>query len=285
MTNVKCIRCGVVNLVSNEVCKVCDAELTVAPTIPPSPYHILRQPGPIPSGQPAIAGIGRFDGVGDVLGPTFTMFFKNIWLITKIVVVIAAPFEIFRTLSVPEFRHDWQLAFGTFALQILCKILIAPALIYAVVKVGQTGEAPGVNESYRWGLGKIGKLSLCAALTGTLEVLGALLLIIPGIILALAFTVVYPVALLEKHSVTETLRRSYRLTNGRKWNLLGASILLAIAFGIISIPITAVSSFLLLGGVDFWPARALIFLVVDILNQSTTIFSLVVYLSILRTLE
>jgi hypothetical protein len=292
MTNVKCIRCGVVNPVSNEVCKVCGAELRPAP---PFTHDTSPQSEPTPSGPPPVAGIHPFDGVGDVLGPTFSLFFKNLWLITKIVVVIAAPFELFQALSLPQQLHnDWQLSFGTFLLQIVSKILIAPALIYALMQVLQTGVAPGVNESYRWGLSKIVKLGLCGALAWLLQGLGFALLIIPGIILMLAFTVVYPVAVLEKRSIVETVKRSYHLTKGYKLSILGAVILLGIVFGVISIPVSVLPNLLLFNtdtiireglGTQFLLAHAFAALIVDILDQATTVFSLVVYLSILRTLE
>lgn len=281
MTNVKCIRCGVVNLVADELCKVCGVDLQ-----PP-----LRRPFSYPKYEPTadrsshstktITAIPPFSGVGDVLGPTINLFFKNIWLITKIVFVIVAPFEVFKALSVGETSDNWQTTAGMFGLGLVCKMLIAPALIYALMKVMQTGAAPGVNESYRWGLSKLGKLSLCALMAWALQLFGYALLIIPGIILAVAFELVYPLAVLENHSPIQTLKHSYNLTKGYRWNILFAGIVMGLIVGVIGIPIAAVFP----ANGPVWQLNVVASIFIDIMEQATTVLSLVIYLSIVRTLE
>jgi uncharacterized membrane protein len=159
--------------------------------------------------------------------------------------------------------------------------LIAPALIYALMKVMQTGTAPGVNEAYRWGLSKLGKLILCALMAWGLQLLGFVMLIIPGIILSLAFELVYPIAILENHSPKATLRRSYDLTQGHRWKILLAGIVVAFIVGVIGIPVTA----LLPADGPVWQLNVVSAIVTDILEQATTVLSLVIYLSILRTLD
>ena len=267
MTNVRCIRCGVVNPFSNEVCNVCGVELLPTPIVPDFPM------------------IRRFDGVGDVLGPSISLFFKNFWLITKLVVVIVTPFEAFQILKVREIATDWQFTVTAYALQFFCKMLLAPALIYALTKRMETGVAPGVNESYSFALGKIGKVILCAMMTWVLQILGLIALIVPGIILMLAFEVVYPVAVLENESPVDTLKRSYRLTDGHKLKILGAGILMSLLLGMLTLPASAIP--LLFGGVGgmFWPVAVLLAVFTDIISEGTTVLSLVIYLSILRTLE
>jgi len=234
--------------------------------------------------HPTITSIPAFNGVGDVLGPTFNLFFTNLWLITKIVVVIVTPFEIFKALSIGQTELDVPLFIGMFALELACKALIAPALIYSLMKLLQTGTAPGVNEAYRCGLGKLVKLSLCALMAWALQLVGYAMLIIPGIILSLAFTLVYPIAVLDKYSPWETIKRSYNLTTGYRLKILGAGILMAIVMVLINIPVSGASAILLSYGVTFWPLHAAAAVISDILEQSTTVLSLIIYLSILRTL-
>lgn len=284
MTNVKCIRCGVINSFSNEICKACGLELSQAAPISTVTYSEPAQSGRR-SSSPTISSIGPFNGVGDVLGPAVLIFSKNLWLITKLVLVIVTPFEIFKALSMGEFLHDWQLTIGTVALQAFCTVLIAPALIYALMKVMQTGIAPGINESYRWGLSKLVKLSLCALLALVLQLLGFLLLIIPGIILYLAFRLVYPIAVLEGRTVSETLKRSYNLTKGHKGNIFVATFCMSLLIGITGIPITLMVALLPINGIDFWLVPAIATIISDILSQAMTVLSLVMYLSILRTSE
>ena len=146
MTNVKCNLCGAVNNIADEVCKVCGAELQ-------SQSHYRESASPLGSdddqNEPrrSLDMIPPFDGAGDVIGPTLSLFFKNLWLITKIVFVIVAPFEVFKTLSVRSMEADPQVAIGIVALQLLCNALIVPALFYSLVQVMETGSAPSVNEA------------------------------------------------------------------------------------------------------------------------------------------
>ena len=282
MTNVKCIRCGVVNLLSNEICRACGLELSSAPpiaTYSETPQYPQRR------SLPTISRIGPFNGIGDVLGPSITLFTRNLWLITKLTVVIATPFEIFKALSVPELQGNMQLTFGTFALQAFTNVLIAPALIYALMKVMQTGIAPGVNESYRWGLNRLGKLSVCALASLVFESVGLALCIIPGIFLFLAFELVYPMAVLEDRSPREILKRSYRMTKGRLLSIFGATFLMSLIAGLAAAPVTMMAAWLTAGVIDAWPILVVAAIIGDILNQSGTVLSLVIYLSILRTLE
>lgn len=279
MTNVKCNLCGAVNNVAGEVCTVCGAELQ-------SQAH-YGETGSDDQKAFRLSSnvIPPFDGAGDVIGPTFSLFFKNLWLITKIVFVIVAPFEVFKTLSVRGIEGDPQLIVGIMALQLLCNALIVPALFYSLVQVMETGIAPSVNEAYRWSLSKIPKLSLSAVLSWILIMLGTLLCIIPGIILGLAFHVVYPVAVFERGSAVDVLKRSYELTEGRRWNIFLAGIVIAMVVGVGSLPAQGLVAALAINGVDSAPLLIAASIYTDIVAEISTIFSLVVYLSILRTLE
>lgn len=282
MTNVKCNLCGAVNNVAGEVCSVCGAELQ-------SQSHYREPKSPLESDdqsafRPSLNVIPPFDGAGDVIGPTFSLFFKNLWMITKIVFVIVAPFEVFKVLSLRGIEGDPQLIVGITALQLLCNALIVPALFYSLVQVMETGIAPSANEAYRWGLSKIPKLSLSAVLSWILIVLGTLLCIIPGIILGLAFHVVYPVAVFERGSAVDVLKRSYELTEGRRLSIFLAGIVIAIVGGAASLPAQAAVAALAVNNVDSAPLLIAASIYTDVVAEITTIFSLVVYLSILRAL-
>jgi hypothetical protein len=283
MTNVKCIRCGVVNVLSNEICRACGLELSPSATYSEGPRTYYPE---FPRSSPLlINAIKPFDGVFDALGSTITIFSKNFWLITKLVVVIVAPFEIFKAMSVGETAGNWQLGLGTFVLQIFCNVLIAPALIYALMQVMQTGVAPGINEAYRFAVSKVIKVLLCTVMMWVLVTLGFVLLVIPGIFLFLAFELVYPVAVLEGGSPTEILNRSYTLTKGYKWSILGATFLMSVMLAVASAPVTILVALLAFNGFAFWPLQIVAAIISDILGEGATILSLVIYLGILRTLE
>lgn len=274
MINVRCIRCGVVNVVADEVCKVCGAELA-QPFRGPVNEPKLYQP------QPRLNDLIKpFKRMSDVLVPTINLFANNVWLITKIVFVIVAPFETFKVFSFHNTARDLQLAIGLFVLDLACKALIAPALIYALMTVIKTGDAPGVTESYRFGIMKLPKLAASAAVAGLLQMLGFCLLIIPGVIIGLALELVYPIAVLENRSVSDTLRRSRDLTQGYRRDIFFAGLVLMVLVSFIDVPL---SMFFPVSAV--WPLALLSAIIQDVLKQATTVLSLVIYLSILRTLE
>ena len=266
--NVKCANCGGVNLLADEVCKVCGAELHYQP--PSWPVNHVIKP---------------FTGAGELIGTTLSVCKDNFWLITKIVFVVMAPFEVFRVLSQDRINDDPELAVGLVALQIFCNVLIVPTLFYALVKVMETGVAAGINEAYRFGASKIPKLAIAAFVSWVVTLFGFMLCIIPGFFAAMVLYLVFPVAVLERGSALDSLRRSYELTEGRRWTILGASLALALVLMVMAIPGWSVSGILVLNGIRFWPLEAAAAIVVDIVMEAGTVMTLVVYLSIMRALE
>jgi len=282
MTHVKCIRCGVVNVGTDDFCKACAIELN--PVGPPfaRPVFVPYQPRfSGPKSGPGFTIIRPFNGVSDVVGPTLSLFTKNVWLITKISFVIVAPFEVFKTFTAADVQNDWQWTLGMFVLGLLCNVLIAPALIYALMRIMQTGTAPGINEAYRWGASKLGKLIVCAASAWVLQALGFALCVIPGIMVGMALMLVYPLAILEKRSASNVLLESTKLTKGHRWNILGATIVIGLLWAGIILPIGVVG----LTDAVFWPVQVVASIGIDILMQLTTVLSLVIYLSIRRIWE
>jgi uncharacterized membrane protein len=273
---------------ADETCQSCGAELdgSAEGFVPnPADYALPRAPfesfGTWSPELEILPAIRPFHGVGDVLGPTLTLFTENFWLITKLIFVVFAPFEIFKAVSVGQQAMGWQVAAGTVLLGLFCKALVAPALIYALMRVMRTGVTPGLNECYRWGLSKLGKVVVCSLIAGLLVTLGYVCLIIPGIILGVAFELIYPMAALEDVGPNEILRRSYDLTTGYRWRIFWASFVVVLLIGVVNIPAGIMSAVLLATGVNFWPVNAVLSMAVDIVSESTTILSLVIYLSIL----
>ena len=285
MTDVKCLRCGTVNLVTDEVCKFCGAELQ--PVIqnpeaaPPPPETAYRLPPP-PAGVPFI---GPFRSAGDVIGPTVKLFTQNFWTITKIVFVIVAPFELFKSLNLWNMEQDWQLTVGIVALQVLCNVLVVPALFYALMRVMETGTAPSINDAFRWGWDKLPKLALAALMSWLITALFTLLCIIPGIIAGLALQLVYPIAVFEKGSAVEALKRSRRLTEGHLWDIFAANFVIGLLGFLVTLPLSGALAALTFTGVRFWPLETVVSIFGDIVAEISTVLSLVLYLGILRASE
>ena len=112
-----------------------------------------------------------------------------------------------------------------------------------------------------------------------------MLLVIPGIIVSLTFSLVYPVAIFEKGSAVDALRRSSQLTRGRRWNILGAYFVIWILVLVISTAAGSVASTFFINGLMFWPLGVAIAIINAVFAEALTVLSLVIYLGILRTLE
>ena len=276
MLDTKCGYCGTLAETAEPFCVICGGDLTIR-----SPFdrdYTLEWQPVIDPDQP-VPGIAPF-GVGSAISDTLSLFLGNLWLITKIVVVVVAPFEIIMALNAGAVGREWELTAWSYLLGAACKVLVAPALIYSLLKVLQTGEAAGVQESYRWSLTKLFKLAVCALISTVLQGLGYALCIIPGIIVTLSFAVVYPVAVLEKGSVSEIFARSVALTRGHRLEILGVNIVL----GIIMLTGAAVCGFAI-GMINLFPVTVVASIVSDMFEHLFTVLSLVLYLGLTRTPE
>lgn len=274
MLNTYCVSCGAVNHIGEQNCVGCGANLAIEPAFANQDEAGGWQPLADPHKR--LPGIRHFT-VGHVLATTFRLFTRNIWLITQLVFLVVAPFEVFKTLSLSDATDNSQRIWA-FLLDWLCSLLIAPALVYALMKILETATTPGVNESFRWGLTKLWRLAICGAISAVLQGLGYLFCIIPGIIISLTFAVVYPVAILEKGSIADVLRRSSQLTRGFRWEIFVAQLVLGLLGLVFIVPVNRMTA-----NPYSPPLTVLANIFTDILREALTVMSLVMYLSLLRT--
>lgn len=223
-----------------------------------------------------------FHSAGAIISPTFTLLRKNFWLITKIVSIIFVPLEMFRELKFGTSQPDWRATIGFFLAEGFLRALVAPSLIFALLTVMRTGSAPRLGDIYRRGVGRLGKLILVTLLAALVQLIGYLCLIIPGVLLSIGFEVTYPLAVLENSGPVATLKRSYELTRSYRGNIFLTRLVLWMLLMVAGIPATALLMILAAYGVDYWPLRAGVRFTTDVINQSSTIVSLVIYLSISR---
>ena len=287
MSTARCPKCSFVSPLASELCPRCGAELDPPVTSNYSgddarrsqfSYQETNTCG-FNSNYPIEPGVE----IGNILATTYSLFIKNIWLITKLVVVIFAPLEIFKLLNFSTPHWNWQEALGTAALSILCQTLISPSIIYSLFKLRQTGIAPSLTDAYRWGLSRLWKVFVVSLMSGILIGLGLILLVIPGIILIMGFEVVYPLATLENESAVGVLERSWQLTRGHRWHIFVVLFVLLIGNLVlnflISIPLGIVGAL----AVPVWPLAAAVAVLTDIISVIFTVASLVIYLSIIES--
>ena len=111
----------------------------------------------------------------------------------------------------------------------------------------ESGQA-NLQSSFNFTLPKLLSLLAASIITGILIVLGLIALVVPGVILALMFSLVYPAIMLEGTGVLGSLSRSRELVSNRWLKTFGLLLLLGIivaivngVFGLIAIPFGIVS--------------------------------------------
>src|SRR6478735_8279472 len=116
--------------------------------------------------------------------------------------------------------------------------LVTAAVARAVQRIG-AGEQVGVGDTLRAGLGAA-LAALAAILLGALvTMLGFLLLVVPGVILAVRLLVVGQAAAIERPGARGALQRSMELTRGHWWRLLGMVVVVLLLTAFIGAALTA----------------------------------------------
>ena len=128
------------------------------------------------------------------------------------------------------------------------KSLASAAVIYGVVQELR-GRAFSISDSIRIALGRILPI-LGVTICATIAVgLGAVLLVVPGLMLLCRYYVATPVCVAEQTGVFESLGRSAFLTKGYRWQVFGVIMLLGVVGIILGAIVGAV--FAMTGSIGF----------------------------------
>ncbi len=205
-------------------------------------------------------------GVGEILDVALKIWRRHFSTLARIVVVIVVPLEILSSLLITSVTPDDELIFdpatgaetfdGGDAAAFLAAILIAFAIsgvgfllssaaTLRAVSVAYLGGEPHWRESVRTAFGRLGGLIGLAVLMGFGLAIAFLMLIIPGIWLAVAWSLAPAVLVAEGRGGAAALRRSFALVRGRWWPTFGVLLLafilkttaeqvIALPFGLLS---------------------------------------------------
>lgn len=83
------------------------------------------------------------------------------------------------------------------------------------------GEQPRTGRAFRWGVRRTLPLFGTTLVYALLCMLGMMLLVVPGVMLGVAGAMAFPVCVIERAGPSFSLRRSWFLTRGNRWPLLG----------------------------------------------------------------
>jgi hypothetical protein len=158
---------------------------------------------------------------GEVLGQSFNVMFRN--LISFIVIgftvfvpVFVLSYVIARGVETPEEARTADYAIR--GLLLLMGFVIAGAVCYGVFR-DLSGDRAGIGECLSVGLRRMLPVVVVAALWLLFVVLGLILLVIPGIIIACTLYVAVPASVVEAPGILGAFRRSVQLTAGHRWSI------------------------------------------------------------------
>lgn len=149
-----------------------------------------------------------------------------------------------------------EAATGLLALLALIPYVMLQGGLYRLTIADLRAEAVSTEEALAEGRQRVWALIGLVLLSGLAIGVGLVLLIIPGVLLALAWAVVGPALIVERRGIMESFGRSAWLTRRTRLQILGLGLVFvllellgALAFGLVSLPFPPVLSAALI-----WPA-------------------------------
>jgi hypothetical protein len=195
--------------------------------------------------------------VGELLEAAFSLYGKHWKSLIQIVAIAVIPLTIIQyglgdavssSRTTDAAGHVTSTGGGVAAASVLVSLL---ALLIQVVLIGAiawavatslVGREPDVGESYRFGYRRFWTILLVGVLYVLVVFVGFIALIVPGIILAVRFSVAVPAVVVERRRGTDALSRSWNLTRGRSWSVFGAFIVAAFLGAIVNALFTTIGS-------------------------------------------
>jgi hypothetical protein len=193
-----------------------------------------QAPGGLPPTPPLLP-----KGIGDILNAAFTIYKEKWQSLVVIVAIVAIPLTFLEYIVL-----DISFNAGTFgraafggALAGLFGVLIYSVLSGAIARAaaGSVVDMPvSVEDSYNYALARIGPIIWIGLLAGLAVFVGFFVFFIGAVIVAVKLAVGVPVLVVENKRGVEALRRSWDLTTGHFWHVLGTVFLAGIITGIAS---------------------------------------------------
>ena len=183
----------------------------------------------------------RFE-MGRVVSRTFGVLGRNFVVFALLSLVVAgipvALVNYFSEVGAAGSPYDAHLGSAIMNLiSLLASCVLQAALIHGTIS-DLNGRKAVFGDSLGTGMRFLLPVLGVSILTGIAVVLGFVLLIIPGVLMSLAWCVNVPVVVVERKGVTATFSRSADLTRGSRWPILGliiAYILVAFVIDIVGV--------------------------------------------------
>lgn len=189
--------------------------------------------------------------VGEILTHAFQLYRLHWQNLIAIVAVVVVPLTIVQvlitdlvigeTLTESGFQGDFEVDLPAILLGGLLTLVIS-VLTWAVLTGAITRAAAGtflgrdlqMDESYRYGIARLGSIILVGLLAGLAVIAGFILLVIPGIIVLTRLWCSIPALVIEDRRGRQALGRSWNLVKGFSWPVFGTILVAGILTGLFS---------------------------------------------------
>jgi uncharacterized membrane protein len=149
------------------------------------------------------------------------------------------------TAALTNLRAFYSTTLLAFLVQVVCTYLLQGAVVQGAIS-DLNGIPARLGDSLSAGFRVFVPILAIAFLSYLGMMLGFILLIVPGIMVAVAWAVVVPVKVVEQTGVTESFGRSRALTKGYRWKIFALALLyfvLAVLMGLVTRPLLGASLF------------------------------------------
>ena len=254
--------------------------------------------GPTPPPPPPPPMMGGPQGgippkaLGEILTAAFNIYKANASKLLLIVALVVVPLSfvsaLFSGVVFAGTKHTLltgqqitDRSFGLFVAAALVtaviSVIISAALQAAILRAAvraTIGDPVDPEESYRYGFKRLGSVILVSVLVGLAVAGGLILLIIPGIIFLVLFSVSVPVLIVEDRRGRAAMSRSWHLAKGHFWHAFGVIIVAAIITGLVGGAIGAI-------GGSAWFARWIFTAIAQIVTAPfSALVSVLLYLDL-----
>lgn len=187
---------------------------------------------------------GRFD-LGRVMERTFTVIGKNFATFLLAALALAGIPSALVVMGqagnpLPTSPTGWGLALFGWVLSFVGTYVLQAAIVVGSVN-SLNGRPVRLGNMLEVGLRNFLPLLGLAIVMGAAMGLGMILLLVPGIILAVLWCVAAPSLVAEKRGIFESLQRSRELTRGHRWPIFGLIVIYFIVYMVIAGTVSGVS--------------------------------------------
>ncbi len=209
------------------------------------------------------AAPGHID-IGKVLRDGLDVYKKSVGTIWAVTLILIIPVAILNYFSADSTVIAVIAAIAT----IILDLYLTGALVKVVKEVEEDGSAPVSTVGALIGsvTPKLFPLFIMGIIVAVCTYVGLVFLIIPGLFIALVWSVCVPAMMVEDSGIFDSLGRSYNITDGNRWRMIGLAVVLVIIYMIVFFvaallgniaPIVGVIAFVI-AGILLYPYSALI---------------------------